>query len=256
MKKIASRVLAIILVCIMAVGFAVEVQARGQTIIVTAYHIPDATTGQTHTIPNMRFGLYNGTTRLHEITTDRHGSFDFNWNGPIEDLDMVVIDSLGFTSEYTRFPLSEFRARSSGLIHSWRFNLNVTPPVNNPPVVNQPAPAAGTLTVIGGSNPQVVLNGNVIQGASAVIVDGTTLVPVRVISESLGATVTWDGAARQVGIEVSPGDVVGLTIGSTAVQGRNATLLQAPVIRNDLTHVPLRFIGELLGLEVGFQPGS
>ena len=234
-----------------SVMLATPVLASSLFVNVIAYLPIEHDGGWTDPVQNAEFGLYYNGIRIAYGRTGRNGTVDIPLPESVVDInnaDVRLISST-HTSNQTRVPLSEFMfsSFSNDYSYRWTFNRSGTEPAPPPSTV-------GNLTVIGGANPQVVLNGAAIQGASAVIVDGTTLVPVRVISENLGATVTWDGAARQVGVEVSSGDVVRLTIGSTAVVGKDTALLQAPVIINDLTYVPLRFIGELLGLKVGFQP--
>lgn len=85
-----------------------------------------------------------------------------------------------------------------------------------------------------------------------------TMVPVRVISEKLGANVGWDGAEYKVTITQNGKKIV-LTIGSLEadVDGVATPLDTAPVIKNDTTMVPLRFVSETLGYDVEYvQPTS
>ncbi len=84
--------------------------------------------------------------------------------------------------------------------------------------------------------------------AAPYIQDGRTYVPVRVISEGLGAEVGWDGAAQQVTIS-KPGRTVVMTIGSAdyTVNGEAKTMDAAPVVTNGRTLVPLRAVSEALG---------
>ncbi len=86
-----------------------------------------------------------------------------------------------------------------------------------------------------------------------VVKNGTTFVPVRVISESFGKEVKWNATTQQVTIE----DIV-LTINQlTAKKGMdNVTLTQAPFVEKGVTYVPLRFIAESLDKEVGYVPKS
>lgn len=80
-----------------------------------------------------------------------------------------------------------------------------------------------------------------------------TLVPVRVVTENLGAKLTWDGARQQVTIEQG-GLTVILTIDSIYVmviedgEARDAWLdTRAVLTRERRTMVPLRFVSEILG---------
>lgn len=89
------------------------------------------------------------------------------------------------------------------------------------------------------------------------IVSGRTMVPYRGIAESLGAQVSWDAKTRTVKV-VKSGQELKLTIGSrTAYKGtQRVTLDSAPVIVNGRTLVPLRFVGEALGLWVNWNGSS
>ncbi len=95
-----------------------------------------------------------------------------------------------------------------------------------------------------------------------VIVDSRTLVPVRVISEGLGASVQWNGETKAVTITL--GDkIVMMNIGNymykvidvlerdgeeaTNVTAVDKELDVAPTLINDRTFVPLRAIAEALG---------
>ncbi|MGI6728225.1 MAG: stalk domain-containing protein [Anaerovoracaceae bacterium] len=80
---------------------------------------------------------------------------------------------------------------------------------------------------------------------------GTTLVPLRGVFEAFNADVKWLPDTRQV--EVTKGEMnMLLTIGSKTalVNGKKATLLEAPRILNGRTIIPLRFISENLGYDV------
>jgi len=87
-----------------------------------------------------------------------------------------------------------------------------------------------------------------------VMMDGTTMVPVR-FAESLGATVTWDAPTATVTYTVGD-DVIELTEGSTTavVNGANVQLRVAPYMNTELYRlmVPLRMISEELGFTVTF----
>jgi phosphate transport system substrate-binding protein len=83
--------------------------------------------------------------------------------------------------------------------------------------------------------------------------NGTTLVPLRFIAESLGATVGYDNVTRKVTVETAAYDIV-FTVGSTSftVNGAAKTLLAAPQIVSSSTMVPLRSISEAIGAKVDF----
>ncbi len=84
-----------------------------------------------------------------------------------------------------------------------------------------------------------------------------TLVPVRFISEVLGYTVAWDDATKTVTI-TKDNDVITLII-DNATMYKNGAAIQmdtAPVIYNDRTFVPIRFVAENFGLVVGFDDAT
>ena len=87
---------------------------------------------------------------------------------------------------------------------------------------------------------------------------GRTLVPVRAISEGLGADVQWDAATRVVTLNFQGFDgahVVSMTIGEVAyrIDGKSAWMDVAPVIVGGRTFVPLRAVSEALGAQVDWN---
>ncbi len=83
------------------------------------------------------------------------------------------------------------------------------------------------------------------------IIEDSTFVPLRFLSEGFGAEVSYDGATRGVRI-VHEGNTLELTIDSldAKMNGEAITLDKAPIIKGDRTIVPLRNITELLGKHV------
>ena len=86
-----------------------------------------------------------------------------------------------------------------------------------------------------------------------VVENGTTLVPLRLISETLGAEVSWNTAKQQATIQTAAYTVV-FTIGSTTytVNSASKTLLQAPKLINGSTMVPIRAFAEAIGAKVNY----
>lgn len=83
------------------------------------------------------------------------------------------------------------------------------------------------------------------------IINDTTMVPVRIISEELGAKVSWNQSEKKVTVE-KPGLAIQLVIGKTEanVNGSVQPLDTAPVIEKGNTLLPVRFISERMGLKV------
>lgn len=98
----------------------------------------------------------------------------------------------------------------------------------------------------------------------AFILGGRTLVPVRVVSERLGALVNWKEDTMQVQIENGT-KAITLTVGSAeaTVNGKTIRLPDgvAPTLaksggQSPRTMVPLRFVSEQLGASVSFDDAA
>lgn len=103
--------------------------------------------------------------------------------------------------------------------------------------------------------PKLVINGQeVIPDVPSVIIDGRTLVPIRIISETIGSTVDWDGETGTVDVR-RESDHIRLTIGVQAAEANGKTILLdvPPRIIGDRTLVPLRFIAEAFGMKVDWD---
>ncbi|NLC63513.1 MAG: AMIN domain-containing protein [Thermoanaerobacterales bacterium] len=102
---------------------------------------------------------------------------------------------------------------------------------------------------------EIYVNQNKIDSdVTPIILEGRTLVPLRVISENLGASVHWDNAERSVKVTAFSRSIL-LKIDDTEaiIDGETITLDVPAKIINDRTLVPLRFIGESLGAEVDWD---
>lgn len=100
----------------------------------------------------------------------------------------------------------------------------------------------------------LIVNGTKLQNTNPFLQNGRAMVPVRAISESLGATVGWTEATQTVTIRQG-GRTVTLRIGSSSatVDGRTITLDAPPVIVSGTTYVPVRFVSEALGAKVAWD---
>ena len=87
-----------------------------------------------------------------------------------------------------------------------------------------------------------------------ILLNDRTMVPMRAIFEALGATVSWDDATQTATGE-KDGKKVSVTIDSTiaTVDGAEKTLDQSAVLKDGRTLVPLRFVSEAFGAEVGWD---
>ncbi len=90
------------------------------------------------------------------------------------------------------------------------------------------------------------------------IIEGTTMVPFRAISEALGIQVTWNASSRTitaVDLQAAEANTVVLTLDDSiaAVNGTEVELQVAPMIRNDSTLIPLRFFSQQFGADVSWD---
>jgi len=86
---------------------------------------------------------------------------------------------------------------------------------------------------------------------------GRTMVPVRFVSEALGATVVWEPASRTVRI-ADGGKTIVLTIDSrqVTIDGVPQQLDAPAVLQPGATYVPLRMVSEALGADVKYDAAS
>ncbi|MBQ1220483.1 MAG: copper amine oxidase N-terminal domain-containing protein, partial [Peptococcaceae bacterium] len=83
-----------------------------------------------------------------------------------------------------------------------------------------------------------------------VIIGDRTMVPIRVIIESLGGAADWDEATRTVTLTIG-GQVLRMVI-DEIIGGFDA----APMIMNGRTYVPVRYIAEAVGAQVEWIEAS
>ncbi|MDT3424840.1 GH25 family lysozyme M1 (1,4-beta-N-acetylmuramidase) [Paenibacillus forsythiae] len=84
-----------------------------------------------------------------------------------------------------------------------------------------------------------------------ITVHNSIVVPIRVIVEELGFSVDWTRGTNTVTVTQSD-RTIRLQIGSSKadVNGQNVSLIAAPIVKNGTTLIPLRFVGEQMGLGV------
>lgn len=94
-------------------------------------------------------------------------------------------------------------------------------------------------------------------GQQPVIENGRTLVPYRALAEKLGASVSYDGATKSVAV-TKGSNVYVLTLNSkvATINGVEVSLDVPAQLMNNSTFVPLRFLSENLGIEVGYESAT
>ncbi|RRJ63134.1 glycosyl hydrolase [Paenibacillus oralis] len=109
---------------------------------------------------------------------------------------------------------------------------------------------------------QIMLDGYPLSfSGEPIIVDGTTMVPFRSISEALGIQVTWNQAAKTISaVKGTGGDgiLVQLTLNNKTakVNGSPVTLAVAPRSVDGNTLIPLSFFSQQFGANVGWDQST
>ena len=107
---------------------------------------------------------------------------------------------------------------------------------------------------------RVVVNGQKINFPDAqpfIDTNGRTQVPVRFVSEALGAQVDWNGDAKRVTVELNDRKVV-LTIDKKdyEINGQGFQMDTVALLTESRTFVPIRFVSEALGANVSWNQNS
>ncbi|MCL2363243.1 MAG: N-acetylmuramoyl-L-alanine amidase [Defluviitaleaceae bacterium] len=118
---------------------------------------------------------------------------------------------------------------------------------------------ASALTVAAARPVNLNVNGNMMawQYQEPIRVDGRVFVPFREFTESLGGYVGWHSGHRQASLFYG-NHVLVLTIGSNIARlnGYNIPLDYPPFLLNGRTMIPLRFVSEAFGYNVGWETSS
>jgi len=196
---------------------------------------------------NFEFALLHNGAVVETQRTSAGGSvlFSYGYVSYIPDLSVQLVsagrDRYGneFVSQKTIVPLSEFENWGGG--HR-RFTWPFTP-----------VSAITSTQDIG-----IRVSGELIPTiVPPTIIDGRTVVPVRAVTEALGASVDWNGATRSVTITRGNSTII-MTIDSdiATVDAVTTTLDVAPILINDTTMLPIRFIAESFDLDVEWDESS
>ena len=107
---------------------------------------------------------------------------------------------------------------------------------------DQPAEETKTVVVIQIGSKTMFVNGKAYEkDVAPVIMNDRTLVPIRFVTESLGGKVAWNEKEKEVVLTID-GKEIKMTIGKVLEKYG-----VAPVILNDRTYMPVRFVADELG---------
>ena len=93
------------------------------------------------------------------------------------------------------------------------------------------------------------------------IVNGSTLIPLRGLVEEMGAEILWDGAKEKITLKTEVmtielqiwNNIVWVTDTRYPKGKMMYTLLNPPVISENRTFIPVRFVSEILGYNVAWD---
>lgn len=107
------------------------------------------------------------------------------------------------------------------------------------------------------SKTKVWINNEILKDANVILNNGVSLVPMRKIFEALDSQVTWDQTKQEVTARKGQ-SVIKFQVGSKVAEkdGSIVTLSNKVELIGGVTYVPLRFVGEGLGLEVRWDKSS
>ena len=157
----------------------------------------------------------------------------------------VVTGPSGLSLQNATSPTTTFTRPTATV--TVRAHFEPTSAVHPPP----PPIGAGALTV---SRTYVLLDGIPINlDVPPQMINGRAMVPMRAIFEALGATVNWSESTRTVtGTKGNTSIILVINNTTAIVNGQPVTLEQPAVTINSRTLVPLRFVGEALGVQVNW----
>ena len=165
-------------------------------------------------------------------------SGDWITNSKTPEVKAVVVNTYGTTS-------------SSGGHSSHRKNntTNTTDKNTEETPADKPAETKTIKMQIG--NKVVTVGENTITNDTAPLIrNDRTMVPIRIITETLGGKVDWNEAAKEVTLTID-GKEIKMTIGKVLEKYG-----VAPVIINDRTFVPVRFVADELGATVAWDDAT
>ena len=90
-----------------------------------------------------------------------------------------------------------------------------------------------------------------------VAIDGRTLVPIRAIIDAIEGTIGWDATEKRIDINYKSNKInLWIDNKNAKVNGQDKKLDVPPMAINNRTMLPLRFVGENLGMKVEWEQST
>lgn len=190
---------------------------------------------------------------LHAIDDKLNDDISYRFTFGLKD---AILDTKLVIAQYGGDGLTELRGKGNSInetLQSIEAKMGgMSTPSNHatPPPVRKKAEVR--ITSVAENNVTVVMDGQIqFFSQPAVIIDGSTMVPMRAIFEKLGAEIKWDGETRTV-TATKGNTVIKLTLDRDIayINGSPVKLTAKAQSLNGHTMVSLRFVSEALGASV------
>jgi len=108
--------------------------------------------------------------------------------------------------------------------------------------------------IITSGNANMSVNGTPVAIDQPYVSANTTMVPLKIFTTGMGATVTWNAASQIIGLQLGSHDIeLTLNKKQALVNGHLVKLSTAAEFHHNKLNVPLRFVSENLGAKVSFN---
>lgn len=239
---------------------------------------------------NVLYGLANGSTELTAeyggfkktipvvvaeyptklIATVTDGHVKLTWNGVSKSKEFIGYNLYRRTADgsYGDIPLTDFSLQTTSYLdenaesnrqYYYIVKAVYTNKMESLSSNEASSTSRGKQIVLQVGNPLMKVNGeskeiDLGKGTTPVIYQGRTVLPVRSLIEELGGQLAFDSDDQKLTINLNDKKIE-LWIGKNVaiVNSIEKTLDVAPVIINERTMVPLRFIGENLGMQLNWD---
>ena len=166
-------------------------------------------------------------------------------------------DNYAFAGHKYVYYFDIFDSSDNKIASSVNINVTVTKPKTNNSIPTKLETPNSVIQLQINSKTSSVYGVNKVLDVPPTMVDGRTLVPLRFISEALGAEVKWNGADSSITI-IYNGKTMKLWLNKSeaTINGQNVVLDVPAQSISGRTMVPIRFVSENLDQEISFDKNT